>query len=276
MSICIAKRWSDKVIRLNRVCVRSRLLGALVGYIFLALLVAAPAEAMSDVGAQQTLFHSDWQHGIDPRFGVQANVGGLAVVPDPLKKYGTVLQAKIRRSEDFSKVANGVPRAELLFPEPVRFRQGQAYRVRWSTLLPIGAEFDAQQLVIITQINQGVWLGAPTVALALQENRYAISQHGGQHHENTSAGKWLCCADADVGKWVQWELLYRPQDNADGALTELRRDGHVVFSARNVPNAYPDVQNAYLKIGLYKPVWKKSSNTKEISVLYGPVTVSRN
>ncbi|SAK72844.1 heparin lyase I family protein [Caballeronia ptereochthonis] len=225
---------------------------------------------------QQVLYQTNWQDGLDPHFGVQANSGDIAIVADPAGEYTKALQTTIRLSEDFSHVANGVPRAELLFPSPVRFAQSQTYRVRWSTMLPPGTQFDARQFVIITQINQGTWLGGPTLALALQGKRYAISQRGGGRHDTVSAGKWLCCADADVGKWVHWELIYGPQESGKNAVTELRRDGKQVFLAQDVPNAYPGVQNAYLKIGLYKPDWQKeATDVAQVSLLYGPVTVSR-
>ncbi|SAL77925.1 hypothetical protein AWB71_05575 [Caballeronia peredens] len=240
--------------------------------------VMAAAFASGTVWAQQPqiLYQTNWHNGLDPRFGVQSNPGGLAVVADPTGRYPKVLRVTMGLSEGFSKVENGVPRAELLFPAPVRFAQGQTYRIRWSTMLPPGTLFDSRQFVIITQINQGTWLGGPTVSLALQGNRYAVAQHGGVLHETVSAGKWLCCADADIAKWVHWELVYRPQDNGITALTELRRDGHQVFIAQGVPNAYPGVQNAYLKIGLYKPDWqKKATDVAKVSFLYGPLTVSR-
>jgi hypothetical protein len=164
----------------------------------------------------------------------------------------------------------------LLFPAPVRFEQGRDYLIRWSTWLPADFRFDSRQLMIITQINQGKWTGAPTLALALQGERYAISGHGGVRHDKVSAGKWLCCADADRGRWVHWAIRYVPDETGQRALTELYKDGERVFAASGVPNAYPGVQDAYLKIGLYKPDWDvEPSDVATSTVLYGPLSVLR-
>ncbi|MDE1179735.1 heparin lyase I family protein [Paraburkholderia sp.] len=223
----------------------------------------------------QSLYESDWTAGIDQRIGVQSNGAGIAIVDDPLNPQRKVIRATIDRSQDYSGVANGVPRAELLFPAPVRFAQQHDYLIRWSTFLPADFEFDNQQLTIMTQVHQGEWVGGPTIALAIQGSRYAISMHGGENHTDVSAGKWLCCADADRGHWVNWSLHYVPDDSAQHALTELYKDGVSIFANRDAANAYPDVQNAYLKIGLYKPDWmSKASDVSRSTVLFGPVRVS--
>jgi hypothetical protein len=180
------------------------------------------------------------------------------------------------RSEDFSKVANGVPRAELIFPEAVSFLQGPDYLLRWSTFVPEGFTFDTRQAVIITQVHQGKWTGGPTIALSLQGNRYAISERGGTNTTTVSAGKWLCCADADKGKWVNWALRYIADDSGHHASTQLWKDGRSVFASQGVANAYMGVQDAYLKMGLYKAAWSSSpSDVSDITLFFGPVSVSK-
>jgi hypothetical protein len=236
--------------------------------------VSVPNSA--DANAYVTLYETDWQQGVDPRIGIQANPGGIALVDDPENPARKVLRAHIDRGERYAGVANGVPRAELLFPAPVRFEQGRDYLVRWSTWLPADFSFDSRQLMIITQVNQGKWTGAPTLALALLGNRYAMSVHGGVRHDEVSAGKWLCCADGDRGRWVHWAIHYVPDETGQQALTELYKDGSRVFEARGVQNAYPAVQDAYLKLGLYKPNWDIApTDVVTSTVLYGPLSVSR-
>ncbi|CAB3751950.1 heparin lyase I family protein [Paraburkholderia humisilvae] len=238
--------------------------------------VEATAHTGVDADAYVTLYETDWGRGLDPHIGLQANPGGIGVVADPADSARKVLRAHIDRSERFANVANGVPRAELLFPAPVRFEQGRDYLIRWSTWLPKDLGFDSRQLVIITQINQGKWTGAPTLALALLGRRYAISVHGGARHDKVSAGKWLCCAERDRGRWVHWVIRYVPDETGRHALTELYKDGSRVFAAREVPNAYPGVQDAYLKLGLYKPNWDVApSDVATSTVLYGPLSVLR-
>ncbi|MFP6557997.1 heparin lyase I family protein [Paraburkholderia sp. B3] len=236
---------------------------------------ASAAIANSNGRPQPTLlFSADWAKGISKAFGVQANAGDLEVIPDPTGKFERVLRVTLNRSEDFAHVENGVPRGELLFPAPVRFEQGKEYIVKWSTLLPSDFEFDAKQLVIITQINQGHWLGGPTVALALEGAKYAISQHGGVHHEQVSAGEWLCCADKDKGRWVNWKLDYVSDETGNVASTRLFKDDLLVFDSEGHPNAYPGVEDSYFKIGLYKPDWnKKPTDINRISIFYGPVSI---
>ncbi|MDQ7980499.1 heparin lyase I family protein [Paraburkholderia sp. SARCC-3016] len=228
-----------------------------------------------------TLYEIDWQRGLDPRAGVQANPGGIELVSDPADAARSanaarkVLRAHIDRGERYAGIANGVPRAELLFPAPVRFQQNRDYLIRWSTWLPADFAFDSRQLMIIAQVNQGKWTGAPTLALALLGERYALSVHGGAKHDTVSAGKWLCCANADRGRWVHWAIHYVPDETGQHALTELYKDGVQVFAAHGAPNAYPGVNDAYLKLGLYKRKWDMAPSDVDTStVLYGPLSVS--
>jgi hypothetical protein len=223
--------------------------------------------------AEQVLYHVDWQNGIDPNIVQQSNPGGLIVTSDPTGRYNRVLRAKIQRLQDFSGIANGTPRAELILP--VRFVQGTTYRIHWFTMLPQDVQFDARQFVIFTQIHQeSKTNGSPPLALAQQDNRYAITQRGGTDPKRASAGQWLCCSEQNINKWVAWDLRYRPGAAGADSMTELRRDGALVFSAYGLPNAYPDDNKAYLKIGLYKPEWKlKQSTVDDVSMFYGPVTI---
>ena len=230
----------------------------------------------SPADSYQAVYVEDWQGGLDARIGVQANLGDIAIVDDPVFPGGKVVRASISRDENFFHVANGAPRAELLFPTPVSFAQGQDYLIRWSTFLPSSFEFDDKQLVIVTQIHQGMLAGSPTIALTLLGSRYAISERGGLHPERVSAAKWICCADIDRGKWVHWTLRYVPDDSGKKALTELWKDGVSVFTSKGAPNSYLNDQHAYLKMGLYKSGWNpQASDVTRIQVLFGPVDVSR-
>jgi hypothetical protein len=242
--------------------------------VFSTLLVLATMACSAELST--LLYRAAWDRGLDENGAVQANPGDLTIVEDPAQKTSRVLQATIGHSEDFQKIVNGAPRAELLISS-VRFKQGETYRIRWSTMIPIGARFDPEQLVILTQIHQGAASGPPTIALTLQGSRYAISQRGGMHADIVSAAQWLCCANTDVGKWVNWELVYRPNDSGQNAYTELLRDGTTVFLARDLPNAYSGDESAYLKIGLYKPAWqKKATAVDQVSMLFGSVVVTQD
>ncbi|WP_255631419.1 polysaccharide lyase [Caballeronia sp. dw_19] len=224
----------------------------------------------------ESLYSAEWQDGINAQIGVQANPGDISVVADPVVSGRSALRVSISRNENFANVANGVPRAELLFPAPVTFIQGKDYLIRWSTFLPVGFAFDTKQLVIITQIHQSLASGSPTIALTLLGNQYTISERGGQNPTTVSGGKSLCCADADTGKWVNWALRYIPDETGAHSSVELYKDGQSVYAVQGVPNAYLDDQSAYLKIGLYKSSWvTQPSDVSQITMFFGPVYVSQ-
>ncbi|WP_246278898.1 heparin lyase I family protein [Paraburkholderia ultramafica] len=228
------------------------------------------------VSTYDKLFSTDWRYGIDSSIGVQANPGDITVVDDPVVAGRKAIRVQISKSENFSKIANGTPRAELIFPKVVSFSQGPDYLLRWSTFIPTGFTFDAKQAVIITQVHQGTWTGGPTIALSLLGKQYAISERGGVNTTAVSAGKWLCCADTDKGRWVNWALRYVADDSGHHASTQLWKDGRSVFASQGVPNAYIGVQDAYLKMGLYKAGWNTSSSeVSEMTLFFGPVSVSR-
>jgi hypothetical protein len=222
------------------------------------------------------LYGTDWQNGISPQIGVQANPGDISVVDDPIVSGKKAIRASISIAEDFSHVANGSPRAELSFPAPIRFAQGPDYLIQWSTFLPTNFAFDSKQPMIITQIHQGPASGTPPIALVLMGNDYEISERGVEYPGNISVANGMCCASADRGKWVHWTLRYVSDDSGQHALIELYKNGTSVYAARGVANAYPNDQNAYLKIGLYKPDWiLQPSDVTQSTIFYGPVYVSQ-
>lgn len=219
---------------------------------------------------------ADWQDGIDKNIVVQANANDVSIVADPTDATRNVLKVSISRNESFTNVANGTPRAELLLPSPVKFAQGKDYLIRWSTYLPIGFAFDSKQLSIITQIHQTSTTGSPTLALTLLGTQYFISQRGGSNPTIVSGSKSICCADADVGKWVNWALRYIPDETGGHSSVELYKNGTSVYAVDGAPNAYLGDQSSYLKIGIYKSAWVTSpSDVSQITILYGPVYVSQ-
>jgi hypothetical protein len=224
----------------------------------------------------QTLYATSWE--ADDRDGLilQANPGDITFVPDPMTGAASVMQAHIELAENYSKLVNGAPRAEVLLPETVKFMQAGDYRVRWRTWLPADFKFDARQLTIIMQVHQSQASGSPTLALTLLGEKYSFSQRGGANSTAVSATTWICCANSDRGRWVDWTLRYIPDESGAHAYTELYKDGRSVFRAQHVPNAYEHDQLAYLKLGLYKPHWARDlSDVESQTVLYGPISVER-
>lgn len=232
------------------------------------------AEPPKDDTAPTRTAHVDWLDGLSDAVSLQANPGDIEIVSDPEDASRKVLRATIARRESYMHVANGTPRAEVLFREPATFAQGSDYLVRWSTYIPRNFEFDDKQMVIISQIHQSAREGGPTVALTLLGTSYYISTRGGMQVQKTTAGVDLCCADSDKGKWVHWTLRYIPDDSGKRSLTQLWKNGQSVFRSEHVANAYPGDQHAYLKIGLYKAGWRKEPSDAEVQILfYGPVSI---
>ncbi|MCX5544998.1 heparin lyase I family protein [Paraburkholderia sp. CNPSo 3076] len=250
----------------------------LCGVTLLACALMMPALTNADLPpvdpAGTRMIHVDWDAGFGSVVSLQANPGGIEIVSDPENAARKVLRSTIARRESYTHVANGTPRAELLFREPATFAQGSDYLVRWSTYIPRDFEFDGKQMVIISQIHQSAREGGPTLALTLLATNYYISTRGGTQVEKTTAGAKLCCADGDKGKWVYWMLRYIPDDSGQQSLTQLWKNGESVFRSEHVANAYPDDQHAYMKVGLYKAGWEKEPSDAEVQTLfYGPVSI---
>jgi hypothetical protein len=240
-------------------------------------LARANSDLFWDDDAGKRIAYVDWQAGLTDAVSVQANPGDIAIVPDPADASHKVLRMTIAKPESYTLVANGTPRAELLFHDPATFAQGSEYLVLWSTYIPRDFEFDGKQMLIISQIHQSAREGSPTVALTLLDKNYYISTRGGPAVQKTSAGAKICCADTDRGKWVNWTLRYVPDDSGQRSLTQLWKDGASVFHSDHVANSYPNDQHAYLKIGLYKSAWKKEPSDANVQTLfYGSVSIFKH
>lgn len=262
-------------------CIR-RWLESVLGAMLLAFCGLSSAQQLTvrwtdpSMSALESTFDSmyqvDWQDGIDPAMTLQrANPGDITVVNDPVVSERKALQVSIAKNENFSQVANGLPRAELVFPESVRFAQGTDYLVRWSTYIPSAYAFDSSQ--IITQIHQGPASGSPPIMLTITGGNYTFAEHSGSQSDQGTVFS-ICCATADQGKWVHWALRYVPDATGDHASTQLWKDGTSVYASRGVENAYPGDNVSYLKMGLYIPGGWKQKDPGPIVLLYGPVSVA--
>lgn len=224
--------------------------------------------------AYRTVYSTDWSGGIDSRIGVQsATPESIEVVVDPVRPARRAVRASIAIDDDFSHVANGSPRAELVFSRVASIANGRDYLIRWSTYLPETFVFNAKQAQIITQIHQGAASGPPPIMLTLDNGTYTFSERGGQHTEH-GRGPRLCCAAEDRGKWVEWTLRYVPDATGERAITQLWKNGSIVYDSKGAPNAYPDDRRAYFKLGLYNPGWhRETSKIDRMTVYYGPMSI---
>ncbi len=229
----------------------------------------------ADRHADRLLYTTDWQRGGETGLDLQeADVGDITRTADPLSTNKSAMRVQLSRSSDFSHVANGQPRSEMVFGRLFQVMDGHEYRIRWSTYIPSDFPFAQNETVIVMQIHQGTRAGSPPIMLTIAGEEYAFSERGGTVTTH-GRGPHLCCASADKEKWVQWTLDYRPDGTGRNARSVLWKDGTEVFDSSGLPNAYPNDDSAYLKLGLYKPGWLTApSKVHEMKLFYGPVTVS--
>src|SRR4051812_23100348 len=100
--------------------------------VFLTIAHAAVAKADGD-----PVYRLRLAGGLDRRVMAQGpRPDSITVADDPAGESGKVLRFSLSRDDDYSHVANGVPRAEISFASAFRLRQGTRYRIRWSVFLP--------------------------------------------------------------------------------------------------------------------------------------------
>lgn len=253
---------------------------SLVALLFVCGACAAqPRSTRKDIAPEgfTNMYTADWNGGLAADMEIQsADSRDIAIVDDPRQPKRKVVRIRVGKAEDFSHVANGAPRAELVMPNGVVFESGKDYLIKWSTFIENDFKFDSDQMVIITQIHQSALTGPPPIMLTLMGSGYTFSERGGKNPKH-GHGTQICCADADQGKWVNWVLHYLPDPSGDKSITELWKNGVLVFKSSGVPNAYEGETRAYLKIGLYKPDWRSvASNVDQVELLYGPVSIQKH
>lgn len=239
--------------------------------VFICLLAFS---AVADSRSYVELFSTDWSHGVDKRIQYQMpRKDSIEVVNGPQQMGGKALKTTINKDDDYSSVANGAPRAELSFNGFLHFAQSREYVLSWKTYIPEGYELDREQPEVVFQIHQGPATGYPPFAIFLSESgQYEV------HNRTQSKSDWVSAffgrVESDRGRVVNWELRYIPDSSGARAVTELSKDGQLVFAIKGVPNAYENDDRAYLKLGLYKADWlKKPSEVGVRMMYYGSVSV---
>jgi len=217
----------------------------------------------------QTIYRTNFSSEIDRGLMLQQPTPSTMTIANaPCQPARRTLRVSIRQRDDYSRVANGVPRAEIGFGGRFTFQQGREYLLRWSTCLPADFQFDSRQPEGIGQIHEGAPRGSPPWGMTLVGDRYQVQLRDGSRVQTRDIGT----ASADRGHWVQWTLHYRPDASGANAITELTKDGAQVLAANGIPNAYPNDSRAYFKIGLYKWWWKeRPSDVSERTMYFGDV-----
>ncbi|RQT41251.1 heparin lyase I family protein [Burkholderia cepacia] len=215
----------------------------------------------------------DWRNGVPPR-SVQAPEPRSITVAAVERGGPPMLNVRIDRNDDFAHVANGTPRAEIVLNR-VTFVNGDDYVLQWSTRLPDDFEVDDAHPEVITQILQLRPPGSPPFSLLLQGNRYGVEVRS--YAKQVPRGVTFGAPADDRGKLVCWRLHYVPDPTGDDAVTELYRNGTLVYSERGLPNMYAGDARPYLKMGIYKWAWLSGPDkVTRRAISFGPVVLSKN
>jgi len=215
----------------------------------------------------QTDFTTEGVGGLDLQ---AATSEAFAVVNAPGNRAGKVLKVTLRKSDNFSHVANGAPRAEANFARKFQFKTGGLYFVGWSIYIPPDYQLDSKQPEGITQIHESVPKGTPPFSITIINGHYRVDLRTADDKVATSSD--LGSIEGDKGKWTNWGLYYRPDNSGINAICELLKNNVMVFNADGKPNAWPDDNNAYFKLGIYKWWWKtRSSDVTERILYFGDV-----
>lgn len=214
----------------------------------------------------------EWRDGIPPH-STQAPTP-RSITTGPIEPGSPpLLEIRIDRTDDFSRVANGTPRAEIVLNR-APFVNGTDYVLQWSTRLPDDFEIDETTPEVITQILQLRPAGSPAFSLLLNGNRYGIEVRS--YAKEVPRGTSFGTPAEDRGRVVCWRLRYVPDPTGHAAVTELYQDGALVYGERGFPNMYAGDARPYLKMGIYKWAWlDKATGITRRQIAFGPVTLSK-
>lgn len=180
---------------------------------------------------------------------VQANTGAITTVTAPAGKGGIAAKVTINKSDNFSKVANGTPRAELQSRKTLY--TGKDYKIEWKTYLPLDFKFDnPDNRELFMQVHQTAGDGSPPIEVGLSGNKYYYDSNF------FGAPKAFNDASLDRGKWISWTMHFKPSATG-GAITEIYKNG-VLLVTYTGKNAY-STGNGYMKTGIYKWDWNNQS-----------------
>jgi hypothetical protein len=226
-------------------------------------------------GKWQTIFQTDWRTGIDQGIAVQAPSRTSIEVVDASPAGSAALRVVIHRTDNFQSVANGSPRAEIDFAPLFLITRNAEYEISWSTILARDFKFDTQQPEILAQIHQGPNSGSPPVAILLDGERYVLEVRGSG--KAVARRYVLGEASPDLGREVRWLLRYRADHTGVDSEILLFKQGVLVARCmQGCMNAYPDDDQAYLKLGIYKWWWaERATDVTERTVFYGAVSVRK-
>lgn len=206
-------------------------------------------------------------------WGIQANCGDIVVVSDPINPLKNVMKAHININEDFSRVANGTPRAEILNTKTMLSNDSK-YLMEFKTYLP--SDFQIEQTEnrhIFFQVHQKSSLGSPQLSLGIYRNNYRVTSSFSNTppYKHQALVKDLDLINNDLGKWVQWSIYYRPSYSKNGEIM-IWKNNKLILNFKGFC-AYEDPLG-YLKFGIYKWNWKiGETSTTDIATYFSDIII---
>jgi hypothetical protein len=232
----------------------------------------ATMNAAAPAASYQVIYRADFAAGIDRSLLLQGpRPDSFALVDAPGGHGGKALRISINRSDNFSGVANGVPRAEVSVAG-TRIAQGREYFIEWTEYLPSDYAFDSAQPEGLAQIHSGPSAGTPPLSLTLEAGgKYQVDVRDG----NGSLVDSRAAGAADRGRWVKWAMHYRGDASGSTSISEVVKDGVVVASSNGRRNAYAGDNAAYFKAGIYKWWWQERPSDVQTRTIYlADITIS--
>lgn len=220
------------------------------------------------------LYSENFLGGISSCWTVQALTNGITVVDNPLGS-GKALRADVQYALDYSGLVSGTPRAEI-YHNKILLKNEQFYIIKLKTYLPSDYQIESgtSNPCSLMQIHQNVSYGAPQFSLGINANVYRITSNYDNYATAQNYAETIQSfgtVSSDLGKWVSWEIHYKPSYSVNGRAVVYKDGVKVIdFTGRC---AYDGI-DGYIKLGIYKSAWKTSStSTTEITEYFTDIEI---
>lgn len=204
---------------------------------------------------------------------LQANPEDISVVLNPLSSEN-VMKAHINVNEDFSHVANGAPRAEIINSK-LKFENDSEYIITFNTYLPPNFQIEtvSSNPNSFFQIHQDLMYGSPQLALGIDEYNYRMTSNssGTGFPDYKPVVRLFGNIKDDLGKWVKWSIYYKPSFSPNGRVL-IFKDHRLMLDYTGI-TAYGET-TAYSKFGIYKWGWRKApTTTTDITTYFSDIRI---
>lgn len=191
---------------------------------------------------------------------IQANPEDVTVTTNPTNSSKNVLKVHMNINEDFSHVANGSPRAEIVTTK-FFLENDSEYLIEFKTYLPDDFRLETSESNphCFFQVHQNISTGSPQLLLGIDRNEYQMTSDSAVSFlEHKKVIKYFGNVKKDLGKWVKWTIFYTPSFGENGKVIILKNN-RTVLNYKGVC-AYNNTAG-YLKFGIYKWNWQKTPTT---------------